>query len=95
MQVEVTTKLKPGILVLDIALVPRGSGNRNAARRLANEFRENEHLSPHVVKVTHGTSRVLVHLRSSVELMRIVAEWPRPEPDVPGQLPLFGVQLAS
>jgi hypothetical protein len=94
MQVEVTTKLKPGVLVLDIALVPRGSGNRNAARRLAEGFRTNGKLAPHVLKVTAGTSRVLVHLRVSLELMRIVAEWPKVEGDVPGQLPLFGVQLA-
>ena len=93
MRVEVTTKFKfsEGIVIIDVALVPRGSGNRAAARRLAQSFRNHDRLKPHIVKVTCGSSRVLVHFRSSLELMSIIREirLDREIQDVPGQLQMF------
>lgn len=95
MQVEVTTKIKLGgetgsILILDVALLPKGSGNRAAAQRLAEGFRRSPELAPHVVKMTTGTSRVIVHLRNSPSLISAILKIKAMARDVPGQLPLFG-----
>lgn len=96
MKIEVRTRMRiarGGVptVVLDLLLLPRGSGNRNRARRLAQAFREHPKMKRHVRRVVCGTSRVTVHLRASVPMMRDI--WAiAPEqgiPDVPGQMPLF------
>lgn len=83
----------PVVVVMEILLLPRGSGNRNTARRLANHFRTNAELKPHVKKVVCGTSRVTVHLIPSIDLLQIIEDIKRRqrEADLPGQLPLFGL----
>jgi hypothetical protein len=103
-QAQVTTKfrhLTSGVkgkpeLILDVALIPRGSGNRAAARRLAKQFREEGRLKSHLKRVVAGSSRVTVHLRLSVDLLEALDEMKREHrervtQDVPGQLSLFGV----
>jgi hypothetical protein len=85
-------------LVLEILLTPRGSGNRELARQMARAARNHPKLGPHVRRVQAGSSKVMVHLIPSVELMRVVAQWQRDEveaADVPGQLPLFGGPVAA
>ena len=80
MQAEVSTRfklnerLRCGVFIFDIKLTPRGSGNRAAARRLAQQFRTHEKMKPHIVKVVCGTSRVTVHFINSLELMNLFRE---------------------
>lgn len=94
MQIEVATKLrlKDNTVIIDVKLLPRGSGNRNAARRLGESFRRNPHLKDHIKKIVIGTSRVTIHLISSVKLLaeiqRMIADNVAQRDD-PGQLPLF------
>src|SRR5438309_3377044 len=88
---EVRTQLKRDskgtwVVVVDIIFVPRGSGNRNHARRLGEEFRSNAKLGPHVLKVVVGASKVRVYMRPSMDLMKVIAQWPTPVEDVPGQM---------
>lgn len=85
------------VTVVDVLFLPRGSGNRNHARRLAAAFRANETLRPHLGKVVCGASKVRVELIPSLELMKIIASWPEPQKDVPGQLPLpiKGLELGA
>jgi hypothetical protein len=80
-------------LILDLLLVPRGSGNRAFAAALAKTIRKHPKLSPHVRQVKAGSSRVMVSLTPSVGLMKTIALWSssvQADEDVPGQLPLFG-----
>jgi len=80
-------------LVIEIGLLPRGSGNRNLARSIANAAKHHAKLAPHVKRVRAGSSKVWVILRPSAALMRIMMEWHQDrldEVDAPGQLPLFG-----
>jgi hypothetical protein len=65
------------MLVMQIDLLPRGSGNRNFARRLAASFKTHDLLGPQVVKVVAGTSRVTVHMRSTIAALEAVAECQR------------------
>lgn len=100
MQIKVTTRmrLKEEGVVVDMILLPRGSGNRNAARRLRESFERNEQLRPHLLRVVSGTSRVTLHLKASVELMRVISEMrtaAEQARDVPGQLKLFQVEKVS
>src|SRR4051794_16083183 len=104
MQAQVTTKFKhltSGVkgkaeLVLDVALIPRGSGNRAAARRLAAQFKAEARLKPHLKRVVAGSSRVTIHFRLSGDLILALEEMKREHrermkaQDVPGQLSLFG-----
>jgi hypothetical protein len=94
MQAEVTTKFKmtEGVMVLDIKLVPRGSGNRAAAQRLGRGVRSHPDLGPHIKRVVVGTSRVTVHFLVTLEFLKIVRDLKLEENrDVPGQLALFGL----
>lgn len=83
----------PVLVIMEILLLPRGSGNRNMARRLANHFRTNPELKPNVHKVVCGTSRVTVHLIPSVDLLQKIEDIKQQQrqQDLPGQLRLFGV----
>jgi hypothetical protein len=79
-QVEVKTRLRwngrrDPELVLDVLFVPRGSGNRPYAMKLARAFRNHEVLGPHVREVKAGASRVTVSFITSVKLMAIVLTW--------------------
>jgi hypothetical protein len=56
-------------VVMVVDLLPRGTGNRNYARRLADAFATHEKLAPHIVKATPGASKVTVHFRPSIEFM--------------------------
>lgn len=104
MPVELKTRFK-GLfterpeLVLDVLLVPRGSGNRKMARRIADYIRRDSDLGPYVGKIVTGSSRVSIHLPITREveaavnrfLTRRKEEEAQAVPDVPGQLPLaFG-----
>ncbi len=81
-------------LILDLLLVPRGSGNRAFAAALAKSIREHPKLGHHVRQVTAGSSRVIVSLISSPGLMKTIWQWNKDrvdaQGDVPGQIPLFG-----
>ncbi len=107
-QVEVRTRIRPvrrtgggkrrwsdgdSEIVMQILLLPRGSGNRKMAVALAKAAKADPKLSPHVKRVKAGASTVWVILRPSFALAKTMMEWNRQRvenPDVPGQLPLFG-----
>jgi hypothetical protein len=79
-------------LILDLLLVPRGSGNRSFAVALAKTIRKHPKLGPHVRQVKAGSSRVMVSLTPSAGLMKTIWQWTQDESqtaDVEGQLPLF------
>lgn len=83
-------------IVLQVQLLPRGSGNRNKARALAETYRTHRIMRPHIKRVLCGASSVTVHFRASLGLVDAwnqVAAEERARQDVPGQMPLFG-QLA-
>lgn len=101
MEVELVTKThvkgRRVSIVLDVKLLPRGSGNRAAACRLAASFRQNPYLKPHLIRVVAGASRVTVHLRPSIDLagdLRQLVLDDRARRDAPGQLGLWGGELA-
>lgn len=80
------------MLVVDMILLPRGSGNRNRARRIADRWRKSEVMAPFVEKIITGASKVRVHLTCSPELQEAVREaqkLERESQDLPGQLGLF------
>jgi hypothetical protein len=80
-------------LLMEILLHPRGSGNRNLARALANAAKKHPQLGPHVRSVRAGSSKVWVTLIPSFALTKTLAMWNaqrEQDIDVPGQLPLFG-----
>jgi len=96
-QVEVKTKAyvtrdgQPRV-VMTLDLVPRGSGNRANARRIAAAARGHRIMGPHITRVVVGASRVVLHMRASLGLLAAVNEVAREveaSRDVPGQLPLF------
>ena len=97
MQVETkvrsrVNKLGEGEIILDITLLPRGSGNRSKVRKLGAEFRRNETIRPHIKKVTCGATRLTVTMRASLGLAQAVmeiADRAKQTRDVDGQLPLF------
>lgn len=102
MQVEVRTRFK-GLtsnapeLILDVLLLPRGSGNRRVARQMAEQLREDRHLKPHIGKIVAGASRVSVHMPITVGMQKAIDAFlaerkeQQQDHDVPGQLPLaFG-----
>lgn len=107
-QVEVRTRLVPvrcagqrqrdnlfgaTEILLEILLVPRGSGNRKWAVALAKAARVHPELGPHIRRVRVGSSKLLITLKPSVSLMSAMMSWNQrrlASADVPGQLPLFG-----
>jgi hypothetical protein len=99
-QIEVRTRMRPTArtgpeLVMEMLLVPRGSGNRRFAQDLARAARQHPKLKPHIKRVRAGTSKVLVVFRPSMALTKIIFEWNRERiesetVDVEGQIPLFG-----
>ena len=99
MPVEVKTHVKftPGsspwpLMIVDMVYVPRGSGNRNKARAMAERWRESDVMAPFLEKVVVGASKVRVHLRCSpafTQAMARVREEEAARVDVPGQLGLF------
>lgn len=79
-------------VLLRITLLPRGGGNRNRVRRLADQLREYPYLAPHITSIRLGASSLLVYLRPSTQLLIDMAEMEqekRANRDAPGQLPLF------
>ena len=96
MQMDVRTRVQTtkrhGVeIVMTVALLPRGSGNRGKAARLAKQFKTDPVLGSHVLSAVAGASKVTVRLRPSLALAVIIATWPNKK-DVPGQLPLPGVE---
>src|SRR4051794_24073114 len=97
MQVETRTKMRVSPtgpeLILYITLLPRGSGNRAAVRRLGAAARRSE-MAPHIKRMVCGATRLTIYLRSSLALMKTIMTWTDQElgksKDVPGQMPLFG-----
>jgi hypothetical protein len=67
---EVTTKVKnlslkgkrDPVIVVTMTMLPRGSGNRNKIRRLADAFKRDEILAPHIAKIVVGTTSLHLHL---------------------------------
>ena len=97
-KVELRTRVKgmfteKPIIVMDVMLLPRGSGNRKRARELAALLRKNDLMGPHIEKVVCGASRVTMHVRVTVASMKALNAWMERErertQDVEGQLPLF------
>lgn len=98
MQIEVKTKARitksgdPEV-VLTMTILPRGSGNRGTVRRLGQVAKNHAIMGPYVKRVICGSSRLTLHLRAGLGLMKAVLEITREvegSRDVPGQLPLFG-----
>jgi hypothetical protein len=98
MEIEVKTRSRvtrlgvPEIIV-QCTFLPRGSGNRYKARRLAELYKRSEELKPHIRRIVVGTSAVTVHMRASLSLMSAMDEFlarAREPKDVPGQLKMFG-----
>ena len=80
-----------GYVLLEVLLTPRGSGNRRLAVALAKAFKAHPQLGPHVHTARAGYSKVWVKLTPSLALAKTMLEWnANRQPDVPGQLPLFG-----
>jgi hypothetical protein len=80
-------------IILEILLLPRGSGNRKLAVGLAKAAKSDPHLGPHVKRVRAGSSKIWVTLQPSAALMATMLTWHRRRAetaDVPGQLALFG-----
>lgn len=98
MQVEVKTRAHvnrkgKAEVLLQLLLVPRGSGNRRTAQRLAKSFRDHPIMKPHITKVVCGCSAVTVHLRSSLAMLQALAETmdqEKAKKDVKGQMRLWG-----
>lgn len=99
MQAEIKTMMRvrdghPPELIMQMMLLPRGSGNKNKARRLAQAFKEHPKMKPHIKRVVTGSSSVTVHMLSSLALMDVLNEISaeaKAKKDVEGQLPLFGL----
>jgi hypothetical protein len=107
-QVEVRTRLVPvrrsgqrkrdnllgeTEVLMEILLVPRGSGNRKWAVALGKAAKAHPELGPHVKRVRVGSSKVWVTLLPSPSLLASMMSWNQrrlESADVPGQLPLFG-----
>ncbi len=107
-QVEVRTRLvpvrRPGEkkrdnllgeteILLEILLVPRGSGNRKWAVALGKAAKVHPEIGPHVKRVRVGSSKLWIALKPSASLMASMLSWNKRRvemSDVPGQLPLFG-----
>lgn len=80
-------------VVVSLAIVPRGSGNRYKARRLADAFASDERMKRHLKRVVCGASRVTLHLRPSLALMEdinAICSEAKSSRDVRGQLVMFG-----
>jgi hypothetical protein len=80
-------------ILLEILLVPRGSGNRKWAVALGKAARVNPELAPHIRRVRVGSSKLWITLKPSASLMSSMMSWNKrraDSADVPGQLPLFG-----
>ena len=60
--------------VMQIDILPRGSGNRNLARRLAEAFESHDLMGDHVTEVRAGASRVTVHIKPSLAAISAVME---------------------
>jgi hypothetical protein len=82
-------------VLIKITLLPRGSGNRNLARRVGKAFKSDERFADHVTRVKVGSSSVWVYMRASFEMMWTVWNIQHPPKDVPGQMALPGMELAS
>lgn len=86
---------KPEI-IMDFILLPRGSGNRNKARRLGEVIRNHEFIgksSGHLRKVVVGATRVTAHFYATLAFRRAMKEMEKraeEQRDVDGQLGLFG-----
>lgn len=100
MQVELKTRTRitrdgEPELILSWTILPRGSGNRRKVRELAAAVRQHQSIATHITKMTTGSTRLTIHFRASLELMRAFWTIDQEARDVPGQLPLFeSVKLA-
>jgi PHD/YefM family antitoxin component YafN of YafNO toxin-antitoxin module len=80
-------------VVLMITLLPRGSGNRAAVRRLAAAAAASA-MAPHIKRVVCGSTRLTLYLRASLGLMAAVLEVTKnaeKNRDCERQMPLFSV----
>lgn len=96
-RIDVSTRLhvdRKGVheTVIRLVLLPRGSGNKNKAKRIAQAFRNHRILKPYIRRVAAGLSSVTVYLECSLGAIEAVNEAVREERQskgVPGQLALF------
>lgn len=95
MQVDVRTKMRVSKtgpeVVFSITLLPRGSGNRAAVKRLGETAKKSA-MGPHIKRMVCGSTRLTLYLRSSLALMKTIMEWTDEQvkiQDVPGQMSLF------
>lgn len=96
MQIETTTKSRlnrkgEAEMWLSITVLPRGSGNRSKVARLAAAARRDPDMSPWILRVIEGSSRLVVVLKPGWGLMAAINRMSErtKQTDVPGQLPLF------
>ncbi len=84
-------------VLMKINLLPRGSGNRNLARRIGKAFEADERLSPHVRKIRVGSSSVWLYVVPSLELSMTLWQMQHAKAaDIAGQLKLpFGAVLVE
>lgn len=89
-QIKVMAYPKRNVVVMTIQLVPRGSGNRNLAKRVAEAVKNDPYMGRHVLKAIPGLSKVVVEFDASMEAMldawRMMLDRRR---DVKGQKFLF------
>jgi len=99
MRLQITTKIKnlslkgrrEAVVVITMTMVPRGSGNRNKIRRLAEAFKRDEIMSPHIAKVVVGTTSMHLHLVPSFACWSALNErvaMAKAAADIPGQMKL-------
>lgn len=75
-------------LLMECHILPRGGANWKVAADLAEQFRQDKSLSPHIIRCVAGKSKVSVYFRVSLGMMKAVWSW-RPSVEDPDQLPLF------
>lgn len=98
MRVEVKTRTKwrekeqEFDWIVDLLLVPRGSGNRHIATGLGKVIRNHPRLKDHIRTLKVGVSKVSIHFRPtfamSLDLLKLATEVYMKKND-PNQLPLF------
>jgi hypothetical protein len=80
---------------LTISLLPRGSGNRSKVAKLAEAARRDPDMSPWILRVVEGSSRLVVVLKPGFGLVGALNRVSERNRDVEGQLPLFAKPAAS
>lgn len=97
MQIQTTTKSRlnrkgePEVW-MSISILPRGSGNRNKVRRLAEAARRDPDMGPWILRVVEGSSKLVIILKPGMGLIGALNRVSQRNRDVEGQMPLFSPQ---